>query len=247
MLIVISPSKSINFETPSTRKDATSPRFEREAGQLMSLLSVFRADEIAAKEKVSIRIALSAYEYIQTFAAGIRKEAVFAYSGNVYDKLRAESLSEEALRYVQEHVCIFSALYGLLRPLDVIKPYRLDMHSGLIRDLYAFWREKVTQTLANRLEANDYLLVNLASAEYFGMIDQKLLPRQTRIITPVFQQERNGRLTVNSLFAKQARGWMLRFLAENRLSDPCDMQAFDAAGYFFDPLLSGRDEWRFTK
>ncbi|MDR1556928.1 MAG: YaaA family protein [Tannerellaceae bacterium] len=249
MIIIISPSKSINFKTPGTRGDATVPRFEQDAAQLMSLLSVFRADEIAEKEKVSIQMALATYEYIQTFPmqAAIRKEAVYAYSGNVYDKLNVEGLNEEALQFLQGHVCIFSALYGILRPLDRIKAYRLDMGTRLVPDLYTYWKEKVTQTLIDMLEENDYLLVNLASAEYFRMIDLKSLPRQTRILTPVFQQEKNGKLTTNSLFAKQARGLMLRFIAENKLTDPSCMQAFDAAGYFFNPLLSSPDEWYFTR
>jgi cytoplasmic iron level regulating protein YaaA (DUF328/UPF0246 family) len=249
MLIVISPSKSINFKSGEMRTGATTPRFEQEAGDLISRLSAFRADEIAKKEKVSLRIALSAYESIQTFPlpSTIRKEAVFAYSGNVYDKLHAKDLDETTLQFLQRHLCIFSALYGLLRPLDRIKPYRLDMGSGLIPDLYPFWKEKVTRSLVDLLKENDYLLVNLASAEYFRMIDLKALPRQTRIITPVFQQQKNGKLSTNSLFAKQARGWMLRFIAKNQLTEPYGMQAFDDAGYLFNPRLSSQNEWYFTK
>jgi cytoplasmic iron level regulating protein YaaA (DUF328/UPF0246 family) len=249
MIIVISPSKSINFQEGAMRAGATTPRFEADADYLMSLLSAFRAGEIAEKEKVSIRIALAAYEFIQTFplSSSVREEAVFAYSGNVYDKLNVAGLEDDSLQYLQNHLCIFSALYGVLRPLDRIKPYRLDMSSRLIPNLYAYWKEKVTETLLKLLKDNDYLLVNLASAEYFKMIDLPSLPPQTRILTPVFQQEKNGRLTTNSLFAKQARGLMLRFIAEHKPTDPSHLQAFDSEGYFFAPQLSGPNNWHFTR
>jgi cytoplasmic iron level regulating protein YaaA (DUF328/UPF0246 family) len=249
MLIVISPSKSIDFRADGVREDATAPRFEQDADYLTGLLAGFRADEIARKDKLSVGMALLCYEFIQTFPlqSAPRKEAVFAYSGNVYEKLNAARLSEASLLFLQKHACIFSALYGLLRPLDVIKPYRLDMGSKLIPDLYPYWKNKVTSTLAELLEENDYLLINLASAEYFKMINPALLPAPTRIITPVFRQEKDGKLRTNSLFAKQARGLMLRYIAENELSRPEDLQTFQADGYLHNPLLSGGDTWVFTK
>jgi cytoplasmic iron level regulating protein YaaA (DUF328/UPF0246 family) len=131
--------------------------------------------------------------------------------------------------------------------LDKIKPYRLDMTSKLIPDLYKYWKDKVIATIIPLLEENDYLLINLASVEYFKMIDLKALPKQTHIITPVFQQEKNGILTSNSLFAKQARGLMLRFIAENRIVNPEYLQAFDSEGYFYNPHLSNGNNWFFTR
>jgi cytoplasmic iron level regulating protein YaaA (DUF328/UPF0246 family) len=249
MIIIISPSKSINFKGNGVSAGATAPRFEADADYLASLLSVFRADEIAEREKVSIRLALSTYEFIQTFPmpSTVQKEAVFAYSGNVYDKLNVAALKEDSLKFLQNHLCIFSALYGILRPSDRIKPYRLDMGSRLIPNLYGYWKDKVTATLSGLLENNDKLLINLASAEYFKMIDLQALPRRTRIITPVFQQEKNGKLTTNSLYAKQARGLMLRFIAEHKLSDSSCLQAFDAEGYLFTPHLSDENNWYFTR
>jgi cytoplasmic iron level regulating protein YaaA (DUF328/UPF0246 family) len=249
MLIIISPSKSINFKEVGVREGAAEPRFEHEADSLMALLAGFRADEIAEREKVSTKIALSTYEFIQTFPLEqtVQKEALFAFSGNVYDKLDAEGLDESALAFLQKHLCIFSALYGVLRPLDRIKPYRLDMASGLIPDLYNYWRDRVTAVVAQLLPENDYLLINLASAEYFKMIDIKSLPRQTRIITPVFQQEIKGKWATNSLFAKHARGLMLRFIAENKISEPDSLHAFDAEGYFYNPLLSDKDTWNYRR
>jgi cytoplasmic iron level regulating protein YaaA (DUF328/UPF0246 family) len=249
MIVVISPSKSIDFNGRAGCGGATVPRFEAEADALIERLSVFRTDEIAEKEKVSIRLALSSYEFIQTYfmASTVRKEAVFAFSGNVYDKLGVATLAAGSLAFLQDHLCIFSALYGLLRPLDRIKPYRLDMGSRLLPNLYACWKDKVTATLSGLLKADDYLLVNLASAEYFKMLDLSSLPGRTRIITPVFQQEKNGKLTTNSLYAKQARGLMLRFIAEHKLSDPASLQAFDAEGYFFMPQLSDATHWYFIR
>jgi cytoplasmic iron level regulating protein YaaA (DUF328/UPF0246 family) len=249
MLIILSPSKSINFKESVVSKNTTTPRFEKDAGYLISLLSGFRAAEIAEKEKISIKMALSAYEFIQTFAvqSTVQKEAVFAYSGNVYDKLNVAGLDENSLMFLQKRLCIFSALYGVLRPLDKIKPYRLDMTSKLVPDLYRYWRDKVTAVLIPLLEENDYLLINLASVEYFKMIDLKALPKPACIITPVFQQEKNGKLTTNSLFAKQARGLMLRFIAENQIVNPEYLQAFDSEGYFYNPQLSNENNWFFTR
>jgi cytoplasmic iron level regulating protein YaaA (DUF328/UPF0246 family) len=249
MIIVLSPSKSIDFKENEVRKDATLPLFDVEANYLMSLLSGFRADEIAEKERISIKMALSAYEFIQMFPveSAVQKEAVFAYSGNVYSKLNSAGMDEGSLLFLQKHLRILSALYGILRPLDKIKPYRLDMNSKLVPDLYGYWKNRITDTLTGLLKTNNYLLINLASVEYFKMIDIKALPKQTRIITPVFQQEKNGKLTTNSLFAKQARGLMLRFIAENRITEPDYLQAFDSEGYFYNSCLSNEDNWYFTR
>jgi cytoplasmic iron level regulating protein YaaA (DUF328/UPF0246 family) len=249
MIIVISPSKSIDFSAGRRHSGATAPRFAQDAASLMELLRGFGADEIARTDRLSIRMALSCREFIQTFPlpSTPEKEAIFAYSGNVYGKLNAATLSETSLEFLQRRLCILSALYGLLHPLDRIKPYRLDMASKLIPDLYGRWKDKVTATLAERLEANGYVLVNLASAEYFRMIRLSALPARTRIITPVFRQEKNGKLTTNSLFAKQARGLMVRFIAENQTVRPEDLQLFCEDGYFHNPLLSDGDTWCFTK
>ncbi|GHU74160.1 UPF0246 protein [Bacteroidia bacterium] len=247
MIIILSPSKSIDFKANEIHKDATIPQFEQEACYLMSLLSGFRADEIAEREKTSLKIALDTYQFIQTFPSTPEKEAVFAYSGNAYSKLNGKELDEESLLFLQKHLRILSALYGILRPLDKIKPYRLDMNSKLISDLYGYWKTKVTATVADLLKDNDCLLVNLASVEYYKMIDLKTLPKQTRIITPVFQQEKNGKLVSNSLFAKQARGLMLRFIAENQITESTYLQAFDSEGYFYNPRLSNENNWYFTR
>jgi cytoplasmic iron level regulating protein YaaA (DUF328/UPF0246 family) len=131
--------------------------------------------------------------------------------------------------------------------MDIIKPYRLDMNTRLISNLYEYWKDKLTNITAELLKINDYLLINLASVEYFKMIDLKTLPEQTRIITPVFQQEKNGKLVTNSLYAKQARGLMLRFIAENRITEPTYLQAFDSEGYFYNARLSNKNNWYFTR
>ncbi len=249
MIILLSPSKSINFKTTPNRLGATVPAFEKEAGQLGALLAGYKTGQIAEMEKVSVRIALSAYEYFQTYSTGLspRKEALFAYSGNVYDKLDAASLDEKSLQYLQDHLCIFSALYGVLRPSDLIKPYRLDMNSTLVPDLYAFWKQKVTGLISRQLKKNNHLLVNLASQEYFKLLDLKSLPSKTKIITLVFQQEKNGKLTTGSLYAKHARGLMARFIAENEITDPEHLQGFDSEGYMINYRLSGNDTWYFTR
>lgn len=249
MLIVLSPSKTIDFNTPALSDEATGVLFPDEARELMLRLSSFSMEEIMAAEKVSPKIARDTYGYIQSFPLSLskEKEALYAYTGNVYDKLDVATLDAEALRYLNGQLRIFSALYGILRPSDRIKAYRLDMNSKLLSGLYAFWKEKVTAQVAAELESGSRCLVNLASAEYFKLLDLKALPGDTRVITPVFQQEKNGRLTTNSLYAKYARGLMLRFMAQHRIEDPEHLQAFDMEGYCFRQDLSDEGDWYFTR
>jgi cytoplasmic iron level regulating protein YaaA (DUF328/UPF0246 family) len=239
----------MDFSVHKVRKDATTPRFEADAGRLMSSMADFRAAEIAETERISIRLALSAYEYIQTYPmqSTVGKEAIFAFNGNVFDKLSPSTMDDDSLLFMQNHVCILSALYGVLRPFDIIKPYRLNMETKLVANPYAYWKTKVTRTIAELLKADDGILINLASAEYFKMLDLEAIPRNTRILTPVFQQEKNGMLVSNSLFIKYARGMMLRFIAKHKVADPDCLQNFDDEGYFFDPQASGKDEWLFVK
>jgi Uncharacterized protein conserved in bacteria len=249
MLLVISPSKSMDFKHAASITENTNAMFQTEADELMNQLKGYSSKEIMEKEKIGVKLALTAFEYIQTYFSEkpSPKPAIFAYSGTVFNKLQISSISEVHLSFLQDHVLIFSALYGLLKPFDLIKPYRLDMNSNLVTELYPFWRKKVTEKIIPLLEKENNLLINLASAEYFKMIDPKQLPKNTRVITPVFRQEIKGKLSVNSLFAKQARGLMLRFIIENEISDPEYLKAFDLEGYYFDPRLSSTKEYAFTR
>ncbi|MCD7971514.1 MAG: YaaA family protein [Candidatus Azobacteroides sp.] len=253
MLIILSPSKTIDFKQPAPQTVAIGnpvfPLFIKDADSLIEQLQVYTVEEIMEKEKMSLRLARSTYEYFQSFffSNTPQKPAVFAFNGNVYNKLKAGEMNDGELAFLQEHVRIFSALYGILSPMDLIKPYRLDMNSGLLEKLYGFWRDKVTAEVIKYLSEKDGLLINLASKEYSKMINAKQLPASARVITPVFQQEKNGKYTTNSLHAKHARGLMTRFIMENEIEDIEYLKAFDSEGYFFDPYLSGKNDWYFVR
>jgi cytoplasmic iron level regulating protein YaaA (DUF328/UPF0246 family) len=249
MQIILSPSKTIDFHTPAPPFDTTQPLFASTANRLMTELRHFTAEEIALREEVSLKIALATQEYVHSFSTtpDCGKPALFAYTGNVYDKLRPATFGESEVKYAQEHLSIFSALYGLLRPLDRIQPYRLDMNSNLIDGLYNIWKKPVTEVVSQALQADDNVLINLASAEYFKLLDVKHLATECRIITPVFKQEHNGKYSVKGLYAKQARGWMARFIIENQINDPDHLQGFSDDGYYFCPELSGENEWIFIR
>lgn len=249
MLILLSPSKTTNFHSSAPPCTTTWPLFASKANLLATQMRSLSAEEIALRERVSLKIAFTTRDYAHSFSTTQRigKPALFAYTGNVYSKLNPLSFNKEDINYTQEHLRIFSALYGLLRPLDIIQAYRLDMNSKLIDGLYDTWQDLVTKEVANLMNADDNILINLASAEYFKILNVGVLPEKSRIITPVFKQERNGEYVVNSLFAKQARGWMTRFILENRITDPEYLQGFTEDGYYFRPELSGTDEWVFTR
>ena len=248
MLLILSPSKTMNFDLLYPQVGAGLPLFAKEAAELMIQLKDFSIDDILQKEKLSLNLARSTYEHIQSFEFENtpEKPALFAFDGTVFDKLQASNLQERELLFLQNHLRIFSAVYGILSPFDCVRPYRLDMKSELVKGLYDYWRQKVTDELIRLLPENDFILINLASNEYFKMIDRKRLPSQVRIVTPVFKQEIKGRLATNGLYAKYARGLMTRFIAENAISDVELLKAFDLEGYFFNPHLSGENEWIFV-
>lgn len=225
------------------------PLFLDEANSLISQLASFSMDELRIKEKLSASLARSMYELIHRYSLLPTQgtAAIAAYTGHVYDKLEVSSLTPDALSYLSKHLGILSALYGLLRPYDLIKTCRLDMESKLIANLYGFWREKITLSLKRALEDEQGVLVNLASNEYFKMVDLKRLGESTQIITPVFLQEKNGQLKNSSMYTKFARGLMTRFMAENQIDNPEHLQAFDAESYSFSPSLSNDTKYVFIR
>jgi uncharacterized protein len=251
MQILLSPSKTIDFKKAAPAdalKDR--PLFEEKCDEIMRQMASFSIAEIAHCERVSLKIAQSTYEYIQMYLAerSILKQAVYAYTGNVYAKLRATDFTPSQRQFLEKHLLIFSALYGVLRPFNLIAPYRLDMESKLIEGLYDFWKEKVTEYVLQQVEEDDAIIVNLASVEYFNMLNYKqIIKSNVRVITPVFKQELRGRLVVNSLFAKQARGLMTRFIVENELFDPENIKAFHEEGYLYHGGLSNGNSWVFVR
>jgi len=184
------------------------------------------------------------------FNSGTTRQAILAFKGDVYQGMKNETLTPADLQFAQQHLRILSGLHGLLRPLDLIKPYRLEMGTKLSvkgkKDLYGFWTESVTVRLNEELarSGND-VLVNLASGEYFKVVNTKKL--KARIITPVFKDMKNGQLKVIFLYAKQARGMMAGFILRNRINDPEELKAFSDGGYRFSEAESIGDTWVFTR
>jgi len=253
MLLVISPAKSMDFDTPSTIEQSTHPKFLSEATMVNKELRKLKAEQLAKLMDISSKLAELNFERNQLWSENPSveniKQAVLAFSGDVYQGLQAETFSEEQMKLAQERIRILSGLYGLLRPLDLIQPYRLEMGTNLSvkgrKDLYEFWKDKITAQLQSELKTNGNILINLASNEYFKVLDTKKLDAQ--IITPIFKDFKGGQYKMISFFAKRARGLMCRFVIENNLTEPEDLKAFDLEGYYFNSGLSKESEWVFTR
>ncbi|MGH8658423.1 MAG: peroxide stress protein YaaA [Gammaproteobacteria bacterium] len=254
MLLVISPAKKLDFETAPCTQGFTLPQFIEEAKHLVEHARQLSAAELCTLSKISRPLAeLNARRFREwrlPFSLDNAKQAVLAFKGDVYKGLSAEDFSERELQFAQKHLRILSGLYGLLRPLDLIQPYRLEMGSRLKTDrgadLYSFWGDGITQALNEALKSErDKTLVNLASSEYFKSVNPLLL--QGRLITPQFKQKRDGRYQIIGLLAKKARGWMSRYAIKNRLGRAEELQAFDAEDYRFNEGLSDAQEWVFTR
>lgn len=253
MIITLSPAKILDFETPVATLKHSVPQYTDESRQLNDYMLNLSISDIADLMRVNARQALQVYEHIQTFHSGnsMQKQAAFTYNGIAFQGLDIQSFSERDLTFAQQHLIILSGLYGILRPLDLIKPYRLEMQIKLENNrggnLYDFWKSTLTAELTQRLQKDDNIWINLASDEYSKVIDTKMLPEKTRIITPVFkQQDENGYRQV-VVYAKKARGMMAGFILKNRIKKVTDLKAFDEEGYFFMPSLSNNKEWVFVR
>ncbi|MET0026927.1 MAG: peroxide stress protein YaaA [Candidatus Thiodiazotropha sp.] len=254
MLIVISPAKTLDYETPPITRSHTKPRFLKDSQQLVSNLRNYSALDLAELMKLSMKLAELNFEryhdWKTPFSMKNAKQAVLAMKGDVYTGLDAETLSEESLDFAQAHLRILSGLYGVLKPLDLMQPYRLEMGTKLPneagKDLYAFWGETITQTINKDLKAQgDDVLINLASNEYFKSIKPKLI--KGRIITPQFKERKNGGYQMIGVFAKRARGLMSRYIIDKRLQEPEALKRFKVEGYAYNKPLSKGDQWVFTR
>lgn len=255
MLSVLSPAKTLDFETPSHVTTATQPDYLDRSRELIDILRDYSPQALSQLMGISDKLAglnVARFEQWQTpFDTNNAKQAILAFQGDVYTGLEAERWPEKDLEWAQSHLRILSGLYGMLRPLDLMQPYRLEMGTRLEnsagRDLYAFWRERLTQDLdqAVRDSGGDRVLINLASNEYFGAIDRKRL--ESDVVTPVFKDAKNGQYKVISFYAKKARGMMSAWMVQNRLDSRDDLKAFDLGGYRFNAELSNHDSWVFTR
>ncbi|MDH5539644.1 MAG: peroxide stress protein YaaA [Rhizobacter sp.] len=254
MLFLLSPAKTLDYETPATTDKTTTPQFVAQSAELIALLRPKSAAQIARLMDLSAPLAeLNVARYAAwrpRFTAHNSKQAVLAFDGDVYDGLDATSLSEVDLAWAQQHVAILSGLYGVLRPLDRMQPYRLEMGTALRnprgKDLYAFWADIVTPHLNHRLRGDKPpIVVNLASQEYFGVVRRKAL--RARLIDCVFEDWKGGGYKVIGFFAKRARGLMARHAIQNRLSSPDGLARFALDGYRLDPSVSKPDRLVFRR
>ncbi|TNF80810.1 MAG: peroxide stress protein YaaA [Gammaproteobacteria bacterium] len=254
MLAVISPAKRLDFKSAAATGKHSLPVFLSDSKQLIKVLREKSPEEIAKLMKLSTELADLNYarygEWETPFTPENAKQAALAFKGDVYLGLDATTLNDRDWAWAQKHLRILSGLYGLLKPLDLIQAYRLEMGTKLENpkgdDLYAFWGKRLTKALNEAIaEQRQPLLVNLASAEYFDAIDEDAI--DARIITPVFKDLKNGRYKFLSFYAKKARGLMARYIIENRVSTLKGLKDFDAAGYYFSESQSRGDNWVFLR
>lgn len=254
VLAVISPSKKLDFEQESPIDQSTQFRFSTQAQTLMNELKTKSPKEIKSLMKLSDNLAeLNAERYQQwtpTMTETNSKQALFAFTGDVYTGLSALSLEQSQILKAQSSLRILSGLYGLLRPLDRIQPYRLEMGTrlkvGETNNLYSFWGHQLTQTLNEDIkETHAELVLNLASQEYFGAIQPKNV--DARVVTPIFKDKKNGEYKIISFFAKKARGSMVRYLLDHSIASINDVKSFNYDGYRFCEERSANDEWVFIR
>lgn len=242
MIAIVSPAKSLDFEKEYDL-EATSPRFSKETKTLVKTLREKSANDLQELMSISDKLAELNEERYHNFKfrnPTNSKQAVMAFQGDVYQGLQAEDFSEKDMEFAQDHFRILSGLYGLLRPLDEIQPYRLEMGTKLHFDdytsLYAFWEDKIAKELKKDLKAQgDDILINLASNEYFKSIDRDILKKSINIVDVEFKDFKNGKYKVISFFAKKARGMMARFIIKNKINDVESLKGFNIDGYAFDP------------
>jgi len=254
MLMVISPAKTLDFETLPTTSEHTTPDFLDDSAELIEQLREMSPQDVSALMKISDKLGNLNFDrflsWDKKFTPDNAKAALLAFKGDVYTGLDAESLSGDDLLWAQDHLRILSGLYGLLRPLDLIQAYRLEMGTKLTngrgKDLYQFWGSKITEAL-NQQQADESLpvLVNLASNEYFKAVQSEQL--NAEIITPVFKDWKGDKYKIISFYAKKARGLMVAYIIRNRLNDVEQIKNFDSEGYVYNPAMSSAREWVFTR
>lgn len=254
MLLVISPAKTLDFETPAVVETASQPAYLDQSAILIEQLKQFSVNDIASLMTLSDKLAglnLARYEsWSVPFDTDNAKQAVLAFKGDVYTGLDADTLDQQGFDYAQAHLRILSGLYGVLKPLDLIQPYRLEMGTKLTnprgKDLYEFWGGQLKDAIeAEPALTDDGILVNLASNEYFKALQPKKM--RARIITPIFKDSKNGQYKIISFYAKKARGLMSRFIIDNQITDVEQIKGFDREGYRFSAEQSKGDDWVFIR
>lgn len=254
MLIVVSPAKTLDYESPLPKLRATRPRMLEDSEALVKDLKALSPADISSLMSISDKLGQLNHDRFQRweapFSAPDARPAGFAFKGDVYTGLAIEDFSPDEIRQAQQTLRILSGLYGVLRPLDLMLPYRLEMGTRFSnargKDLYQFWGDRISALLRKDLKASGSdILVNLASNEYFRAVDQDALG--ARIITPVFQDEKNGKFKIVSFYAKKARGLMAAWIIRNAVQDPEQLMNFAEQGYRFSAADSQGDTLVFRR
>jgi cytoplasmic iron level regulating protein YaaA (DUF328/UPF0246 family) len=254
MLTVISPAKTLDFVTPSTTNKHTNPDFLDHSSELIQILKKHPPKKLRTLMKISDKLAeLNVQRYSEwslPFTQENAKQAILAFKGEVYLGLEADELNSRDLNFAQKHLRILSGLYGVLKPLDLIQPYRLEMGAKLKnragQDLYHFWGDLLSTAIETELASHrSRVLINLASLEYFKSLRASNL--SVDVINPVFKDYSNGRYRVLGFFAKKARGFMANYIIRNRINKAEDLKAFNTDGYKYNKTLSNDDHWVFSR
>ena len=252
MLIVISPAKTLDFETEPQTSKTSIPKFRKESQQLVKVMQDKTPKDIAKLMRISPRLADLNVARFQNWKGQSKhtKQSILAFKGDVYMGLEVDTYKERDLNFAQKHLRILSGLYGLLKPLDLIQAYRLEMGTKLKtvkgNTLYDYWGNRITRDLADDLQQHrNKTLINLASKEYFKAVKPNLLPG--RVLTPVFKDGTHGAYKVISFFAKKARGSMSSFIIKNRITKPEDIKTFNVDGYQYNDGRSSDDTWVFIR
>lgn len=254
MLIVISPAKTLDFETAPTTKDFTQPEFLKESKKLITELKKLNPAEVSSLMSISDKLGTLNYlrfnEWKTPFNLNNAKQALLAFKGDVYTGIEAETFSNQDLKFAQKHLRILSGLYGVLKPLDLMQAYRLEMGTQFEnkqgKDLYEFWGGKLTEQINNDLKtAKSKVLINLASNEYFKSLQANDIDAE--IIVPVFKDFKNGKYKIISFYAKKARGLMSAYIIKNRLKNPEDIKGFNVEGYKYSKSESKGNNWVFLR
>lgn len=254
MITIISPAKTQDFSAQDITKEFTEPSFLKESERLVKELKKKSAKKICELMDVSENIAALNYNRFQNFSTPFTpdnaKQALLSFKGDVYTDIDIDNYSTKEFDFAQNHLRILSGLYGLLKPLDLIQPYRLEMKIKLKnprgKDLYEFWGDRITKAINEDLKKNkDAVLVNLASNEYFKAVKPKKI--NTDIITPIFKDNSNGQYKIIAFYAKRARGMMANFIIKNGIKNPEALKTFQEAGYEYSEPLSNEKEWVFIR
>jgi cytoplasmic iron level regulating protein YaaA (DUF328/UPF0246 family) len=250
MLAVISPAKTLDYARPLPALTPTEPAFAEDAAKLAAAAAKLSQKKLGALMHISDALAKLNVERFRTFPEQPERSAIYAFAGDVYAGFEVHSLDEEAVLYAQDHLRILSGLYGLLRPLDAIRPYRLEMGTRWAprkANLYAYWDKRIAARLAEDLEqSGEPTIINVASKEYWTAAAGHL-PADARVIEIDFREEGPKGLRFNTFAAKRARGMMARFICEHRIDRADGVKDFDSDGYAYDPANSDETRWRFTR